>query len=207
MKMNLKTIAMALTAVFLWAGSVHAEEVPEVLTQGEAALMLANKMKLGFELDHPLTAMKAISMLQELGIAPFGGWQIDEPMMEHDLARILVFALGHQNDIPEEERNNPETTAFRDLLIREYNLDLSSLRAALSATDPKTDGRLSTGISTDPVTGQLGGGEVHGLDGLKIPVSQAMLSSAFDEVIQSPGDGSTGRPGGGTSTTPSAPAP
>jgi len=206
-------IAGAFVAGFFTMNALHAQQTREhillatEITQGEAALMLANRMGLGLNLDHPLTPMRAIQLLMAKGIVPFGGWQIDEPMMEHDLARVLVFAVGRQDEIPEGERNNPETTAFREFLVREFNLDLASLRASLDASSPRADVPADPGVTTDPLSGQLGGGESAAPGGLFIPVTEALLIGSLQTIVPSPGDGDSGRPGGGTSTTPSTPAP
>jgi len=212
MNIDFKKWVAAFSAVLLLSAPVLvAEESEEAagITQGEAARQLVLKMGLWVDLDTPPTPEASVRLLMQRGIRPFGGWQAGETLMEHDLARILVFALNEQGEIPQEEWDNPETTAFRDLLLAEYGLDLSSLRESLAVLTPAgVPPSLPEGDgTTDPLDGRGIGAETGTAGMLVFPVSDSMLAGAIGGVVPAPGDGPSGRPGGGVSTTPVVPTP
>ncbi|MCC5848125.1 MAG: hypothetical protein JJU29_08525 [Verrucomicrobia bacterium] len=170
----------------------------DTITQGEAALLLAQRLSYNIEASHPLAAHQAIKVLTENRITPFGGWDAAAPLMEHDLARILVLALGFIDEIPEEERENPETTAYRDYLVRDHNLDLSSLSAALDGVRGSRQnvgsGLAESDASSDPLRTRGQGGEVGGSAGgapfgAFIPTSEAVVAAALEAIIPTPGAG------------------
>lgn len=208
---RIKTTIFALAALALMAASpVFAEDT---ISQGEAALLLAQRLGLSAQTTRPLTQLEAVKLLMENRISPFGGWDVDAPLMDNDLARILVQALGKAGEIPEEDRDDPDTTAYNDLLLRDADLDLSSISAALAGSgarpDPAGSGLAGDTTSTDPLRGrpgdtdeQTGGAPA----GAFIPVTEAMIVEAIQQVVPSRGGGRSGRPSPTVSdTTPSQP--
>jgi hypothetical protein len=205
-------IAIALSGLTVaLATFAFAEDKP--MTQGEAAVVLAQRLGLGNSTTKPLTPGEAVRLLMENKISPFGGWQLAEPLLVRDLARVLVQALGRANQIPAEERENPDSSAYVDLLTRDFNLDLSSIAAALSqlgsASDPSGLGLLADFTSSDPLRNRGEGGEpdesVGGAPGnINLPVNLATFSAVVNKVPSRGGGG-----GGGdeeeVDTTPNVP--
>ena len=201
MKTQAKHFILAIAGLCLMIGTQsHAQDdhAETTLTQGEAALLIAQRLTYNIEASHPLAEHQAIKVLTENRITPFGGWDADAPMMEHDLARILVLALGAIGEIPEEERENPETTAYRDYLVRDHNVDLSSLSAALNTIRGDRErggsGLAESDASSDPLRSRGQGGEVGGTAGgapfgAFIPTSEAVVTAALDAVVPTPGAG------------------
>ncbi len=206
-------IAIALSGLTVAVATfAFAEDSP--MTQGEAAIVLAQRLGLGSTTTKPLTSGEAVRLLMENKITPFGGWQLGEPLLVRDLARVLVQALGRAGQIPADERDNPDTSAYVDLLTRDFNLDLSSIAAALSqlgsASDPSGLGLLADFTSSDPLRNRGEGGEpdesVGGAPGnINLPVNLATIQTIVAQV-PSPGGGGGG--GGGddkVDTTPNVP--
>lgn len=89
-------------------------EGKEGLTQGEAALALADKLGLFPALPAGANATEASAALVAQGIAPFDGWKPGETLTVGDFAKILVEAMGRGSEIPEDKKDKAE--AYVDLL-------------------------------------------------------------------------------------------
>lgn len=187
------------------------------ITQGEAALLLARKLGFFVGSTRPMDVQNAIKVLLENKISPFNGWRSSDPLTAGDLARLLVQSLNRADEIPEADRDNPETTAYRDLLEREYGMDLNkiiaSLRRVPGSKDPKGTGPLDDSASSDPLEGRSGDGDVDELGGgspvnLNTPVNESILVAALRATAPTPGDGDSGQVGeGSNNVTPSTPSP
>ncbi len=214
MRSFLKARLTLLTALFLIVPAVHVQA--ETLSQGRAAVFLAQRLGFALQTTRTLTEVEAIRLLSENNISPFGGWQIEEPLFENDLARILVQALGMEGEIPEEERDNPQTTAYQDFLIREYGLEITGTEIPAEALDlergaKNVQGTAGDNVSTDPLLSDSLGGdpsqiEPSVLGTAFLPVSETDLQSVLADVTPSPGAGPAGRPSQDVQdTTPSTP--
>jgi len=203
-----------LAAILLIVPSVHAQTAP--MSQGRAAVLLAQRLGFAMQTNRVLTELEAVRLLMENNISPFGGWQLEEPLFENDLARILVQVLGKESEIPEEERDNPQTTAFQDLLIREYGLEITGTEIPLEALGLQRStqrGQRTAGaiVTSDPLHSEPQGGDPSQitpslLGASFLPVSEADLQSALAAVTPSPGTGAAGRPSQDVQdTTPSTP--
>jgi hypothetical protein len=203
-----------LAAILLIVPAVHAQTAP--ISQGRAAVLLAQRLGFALQTNRVLTELEAIRLLLENNISPFGGWQLDEPLFENDVARILVQALGFESEIPEEERNNPQTTAYQDFLIREYGLEITGtdFPSEASTLQPRYQRALQTAgsnVTSDPLKYDPQGGDPSQitpsvLGASFLSVSEADLQSALAAVTPSPGTGAAGRPSQDVQdTTPSTP--
>lgn len=204
-----RLIALA-TALFLMP-AIYAQPA-EALTQGRAAVLLAQRLGLALQTTRTLTEVEAARLLTENNIVPFDGWQLDQPLFENDLARLLVQAMGKEAEIPEEERNNPQTTAYQDLLLLEFDLEVTGTEIPPEALQASRGGqiiqpRAGQAVSTDPL---IFDGAGQGSDQLApsvfLPVSESDLQSVLAQVTPSPGAGAAGRPSQDVQdTTPSRP--
>ncbi len=173
---------------------VESEEeapAPAAYTQGDIAILLVTKFGLLDGLANTPTPTEAVSLLMEHGITPFDGWDIYNPMSTGDLARILVQALGRVGDIDEEERDNPETDAYQDFLVREYNIDLSNIMDELEklsgVSKLQGSGALGEAVSTDALKG-------HGKDGtVRVPVTENLLRKVLESLPVARGGGDDGQ--------------
>jgi hypothetical protein len=89
-------------------------EGKEGMTQGEAALALADKLGLFPALPAGANASEASAALIAQGIAPFDGWKPGETLTVGDFAKVLVEAMGRGDEIPEDKKDKAE--AYVDLL-------------------------------------------------------------------------------------------
>jgi hypothetical protein len=87
---------------------------PEGMTQGEAALALADKLGLFPSLPAGTTATGASAALSAQGISPFDGWKPGETLTVGDFAKVLVEAMGRGDEIPDDKKDKAE--AYVDLL-------------------------------------------------------------------------------------------
>lgn len=88
---RIRTVLISCALSCLLAISVFAQE--EQKKQGEFAVQLCKA--LGLEVP----AGDYIAQLEARGIAPEGGWQIDKPMTNTEMANILAKALGLEKEI------------------------------------------------------------------------------------------------------------
>jgi hypothetical protein len=180
-----------------------------------AAVLLAQRLGFALQTNRTLTEVEATRLLMENNISPFGGWNVDEPILENDLARILVQALGVEGEIPEEERSNPETTAYADLLLRKYDVVVTGVEvpAGLLDENPGTDVEGTAGklVSTVPLIGDELGGEpgqitTTVMDSNFLPGTESGFQQILNQVTPSPGGGATGQTSDqAQDTTPSTP--
>lgn len=196
------TLSFALAFVF----PLQAEEADTALRQGEAAIYLANRLGLGTQ---TLNEMTAVQLLMSNGITPFGGWQLDQPFSVEDLARVLVQIIGAMDEIPAGERDNPETTAYKDFLIRVRNLNLDRLAIAMAPAGALSRPADMDPGATDPLRGRGGEGEsADDEGGVFVPVGFRLIETAVTRVVPSRGAGRRGRPDPEVSdTTPTEPQP
>lgn len=209
-----KSTLMMLAAGLLLMPAVQAQET-SVLSQGRAAVMLAQRLGFALQTSRTLTEVEATRLLMENNISPFGGWKVDEPILENDLARILVQALGNEGEIPESERNNPETTAYADLLLRKYDVVVTGVELPTGVLDvnptSETAGPAGTSVSTDPlITNELGGDpsqiSTTVLGPVFLPVTEEIFRQILTQATPSPGGGATGQTSDqAQDTTPSTP--
>ncbi|MCC5843102.1 MAG: hypothetical protein JJU05_02495 [Verrucomicrobia bacterium] len=209
-----KARLLILAAMLTIAPALHAQTAS--LSQGQAAVLLAQRLGFALQTTRTLTEVEAVRLLTENNISPFGGWQIEEPLFENDLARILVYAMGKEGEIPEEERDDPQTTAFQDFLIREYDLEITGSEIPPEALDLERGNRNIQGtagdvVSSDPLLSDALGGDPSQISPTVLgttflPVSEANLQAALAALTPSPGTGPAGRPSQQVQdTTPSTP--
>lgn len=225
---KLLTFSMIGALLCLGAGRLYAQDgaqegggeaAPETdtFTQGEAALLLARKLGFFVGTARPMDQQNAIKVLLENGIRPFNGWSPNDPLTAGDLSRLLVQSLGREDEIPEAERDNVETTAYQDLLEREYGMDLNQIIASVrqipSSKDPKGTGPMDESASSDPLESRSGEGDVDELGGaspvnLGTPVNESIVLAALSATAPTPGGGDSGQVDEGSdNVTPSAPSP
>jgi len=193
------------------------ETESQSITQGEAALILARRLGFFVGTTRPMDQQNAVKVLMENNIRPFDGWKVNDPLTVGDLARLLVQSMNRENEIPEEDQSNPDTTAYRDLLEREYGLNLekivASLRRTGSSKDPKGTGPLDDTASSDPLEGRSGEGDVDELGGgspvnLNTPLSEEDIQAVLTSTAPAQGGGSSGQvDDDADDTTPSSPTP
>lgn len=203
-----------LASIFLIAPALHAQAAP--MSQGRAAFLLAQRLGFGLQSNQVLSELEAIRLLMENNISPFGGWDLEQPLFENDLARMLVQALGLEFEIPEEERDNPQTAAYKDLLVREFGLEITGTELpadalSLQPVAQTVQGTAGSVVSSDPLQSAPPASSADSLGATPLsigflPVSEADLQSALSAVTPSPGTGAAGRPSGDVQdTTPSQP--
>lgn len=203
-----------LASILLIVPAVHAQAAP--MSQGRAAFLLAQRLGFGLQSNQVLSDLEAIRLLMENNISPFGGWDLEQPLFENDLARMLVQALGLESEIPQEERGNPQTAAYKDLLVREFGLEITGTEIpaeslSLQPVAQSLQASAGSAVSSDPLQSAppASGSDITGSTPLSVgflPVSEADLQSALSAVTPSPGTGAAGRPSGDVQdTTPSQP--
>lgn len=133
---------------------VEAGAVPAAsLTQGQAAVVMARQLGL-FNGSAAPTQAQAIQLLSARDIAPAGGWDSEELLNAGDLARMLVYALGLEEELGEEQLASADNDAFIDLLIEEYGVDVNEIA---NANDFESSAAFDSGSvgdsSTDPLDG------------------------------------------------------
>ncbi|GEM_PF-1854744 len=194
-------------------------ELPEgAISQGEFAVKFASKMGLWKGMTRPLTPTKAISLLTEIGISPFGGWNAANAVTPNDFARMLVQHLKALDEIDDAEEDNPETTAYMDYLKRKYNLDVNGVDVAdtpvirKGSTTPSSQFNDST--STNPLEGRGSDGEIDELRAAGLSSGAGAFNFVSDAEVDRvllatvPSQGNDGRvDGSSNNTTPSAPTP
>lgn len=87
---------------------------PDGMTQGEAAVALADKLALFPALPNGISAIEAGAALNAQGISPFGGWKADETLTVADFAKVLVEAMGRGDEIAADKKDKAES--YVDLL-------------------------------------------------------------------------------------------
>lgn len=181
---------------FAQDGEESSEQSQEVaLTQGRAAVLLANSLGLYVGQDRPLTPDEAIQLLMAEGISPFGGWKPGSIIEVGDVARILVQALGLDSDFSEEQVNDPSSQAYKDTLVENFGIDIDDIVAG--GVDITSGPNPVDGSPTDPEQAEI-----------SIPailVSEADLQKALADVVPTPGGTGTQVDGGSSNITPSAP--
>ncbi len=144
------------TALFAQEADTSSQEITpsEEITQGQAAILLVRRLGLWQDSGIVLTQNEAILRLQNLNIAPLGGWDTGEPLNLNELARMLAQALELDSDFSEAEKSDPEAKAHKEALIAQYNLDVDELVQQLDRNRvriPSALGRILDSTETDPV--------------------------------------------------------
>jgi len=185
------SIATAILCTFSLSGFAQeggaadsSEPSAPALTQGQTATIIARRLGL-LTGSSPLTQARAIQLLSSLGVSPEGGWNVDEELSPGALARILVSALGLEDELSADELAGDDDQPFIDLLIEKYDVDVTSLDSVIS-NKPSSDPLLEDG--NDP-----------------LPIDQEDLNTVLDALVGSQG-GTGGQVGDSSSNiTPSAP--
>ncbi len=115
----------------------------DAISQGRAAVLLANAMGLGADSSGPLTEDSAIRLLNAQGIAPLGGWDSDANLTSAELARFMVQALGADADFSQEQVNDPSAQAYKDLLIADFDVDVDKLEIDTGTSTQSQSGTVS----------------------------------------------------------------
>ena len=122
------------------------------MTQGEAALALISKLGLFPALPNAPSSQEAAAALTAQGISPFEGWKPDETLTVGDFAKVLVEAMGRQDEIADENKNKPE--AYVELLkgmginVESGNDGLDGVAALVEVFNAAVDG---ASLNTDPL--------------------------------------------------------
>jgi len=217
-KLNTLICSLLAAVAFIMAAqlaSAQDEASPE-LTQSEVALVLAHRLGFFVGVTRPPSPQEAVKQLLENKISPLGGWQLDQPLLVNDLTRLLVQALGREQEIPVEERGNPETTAYTDFLVREFDFDIAKIMNELlrvpASNNPQNSGPIREAVSSDPLRGRGEGGDqfMGGTPGtFNIPISERFFKETLQIIVPVPGGG--GDEGAvdekQVNATPSAPQP
>lgn len=143
---------------FLCATAVTAQEekaANQEITQGQAAVLLVRRLGLWQDDSIVLTQNEAISRLDNLNIAPLGGWDVESLLTVNELARMLSQALELDGEFSEAEKSDPDAKAHKEALIAQYNLDVDDLVQQLARNRvqiPSAVGRIPDTTESDPVT-------------------------------------------------------
>ncbi|MDA3873116.1 MAG: hypothetical protein PF795_04070 [Kiritimatiellae bacterium] len=127
----------------------------EEITQGQAAVLLVRRLGLWQDNGIVLTQNQAISRLENLNIAPLGGWDADEGLPVNEVARMLAQALQLDGEFSDAEKSDPDAKAHKEALIAQYNLDVDDLVQQLARNRVQfrsAVGRISDRIESDPLT-------------------------------------------------------
>lgn len=122
------------------------------MTQGEAAMALITKLGLFPALPNAASSQEAAAALTAQGISPFEGWKPDETLTVGDFAKVLVEAMGRQDEIAAENKDKPE--AYVELLkgmginVESGNDGLDGVAALVEVFNAAVDG---ASLNTDPL--------------------------------------------------------
>ena len=116
--------------------SFAADASKDSITQGEAAILLAQYTGLSPNLSPNPSAQECITALLERGITPFGGWELSKILTVADFAKIVVHALGATHEI-EGDENDPKTYIQ---YLKGINIPIESVSETLEKlpSDPKS---------------------------------------------------------------------
>lgn len=168
------------------ASSVYAAESgSQAMPQGQAALLIANRLGLFAGSSTLATETMAVQRLAAQGVTPDGGWDTDASMTPGSLARLLVQALGVESELTDSEIAGNDDEPFLDLLIEMYGLDLSNVTMDAAGINAAMDALVGPPSAPNPITGAPGDP---------------------DRTPSNP-PGSAGSGGGGGSGSPSGAAP
>lgn len=155
--------AFAVTGVGLRAAEGEAKEgeakeeavVSEAnITQGQAAIIFAQRLGLGASLPASPSGADAAAALLAQGIAPFDGWQLDQVLTYGDLARIVALAMNLEVD--PDKTDDPQ--AYLDA-VKAANFGLSGEPSANEAAQL---------LNTTASTGSGVGGQLSSSDPLRV---------------------------------------
>ena len=171
------------------------------LTQGQAAVLIARRLGLFKSSSAAPTQASAIQVLSARGVSPKGGWDAVAVLTPGQLARLLVQALGLEQELSEAQIAGDDAQPYIDLLIEKFGVDVSQIGtgAALANAVPRKNKGAGIGPTdgetlTDPLgTPPLTGGDIDNV----VPVSQKDLVDALNAIV--------GGSGGSGNITPSAP--
>jgi len=167
----------------------------QAISQGRAAVLLANSLGLYVDQAEPLTPVEAIMLLTSRGISPLGGWELNGTLTTENMARIIVQSLGLDEEFTEEQRNDPTAQAYKDILIEEYDVDIDNL---LSSGVELTSG-------TNPAEGEPSDPQQEETSDPQTLVSTQNLQQVIAVLVPTPG-GTGGQVDDDSSDiTPSAP--
>lgn len=169
------------------------EAASQTITQGRAAVLLANSLGLYVGQLGNLTPQVAAQLLAEQGIAPVGGWAITEPLNTATLARILGQSLGIDSEFTDEQKNDPDAQAYRDALLADFDLDVDNLPSLSLPPLTNTEGN----DPTAPEQTDVGEPEVL--------VNVSDFEAALAAIVPSAGGDGGQVDDGASDITPSAP--
>lgn len=87
----MRKLLFAVLGLVLMAAPVFADQTPQNATQGQLAGQLAWRLGLGAD---NLPAQEAARRLEEAGVAPWGGWQVDQALTYGNLHQVLHQSYG-----------------------------------------------------------------------------------------------------------------
>jgi|GEM_PF-1853976 len=184
------------------APAVEAEEPASTLTQGQAAVIIARSLGLFSGQVAVPTQAQSIQLLLARNISPAGGWDPAAELSAGDLARMLVFALGSQDELSEAELAADNNDPFIDLILEKTGTDIPAIITAnrlnrvpiLAGTD-SFDGATSDPLIILPLE--------EFADEDEIPVDQEDLEETLASVVASQGGSGGQVDGGSNNITPS----
>ncbi len=173
------------------------------LTQGQAAVIIARRLGLFNVAASAATQASAIQLLSGRGVAPEGGWNADTLLTPGQLARLLVQALGLEDELSEAQIAGTDNQPYIDLLIEKYGVDVSELGTAaeVAGAVPGDNGLNDPADESnkDPLVSSPLSGPGDDSEPESIPVSQSDLEATLAAIVGGSGGGGSGN------MTPSAP--
>ena len=118
------------------------------VTQGEFASMLVNVLGLSRFLGANPSVHESFAALLENGISPVTGWQADKVVTRGDLARVIVQALGE-----EEEIKNPKDPKSWIMHLEKKGISIDTVGSSLTGLKPLPEpiAHNVASVSTDPL--------------------------------------------------------
>jgi hypothetical protein len=177
------------------AAEATAETAEVAISQGRAAVLLANSLGLYVGYLDPLTPEQAIQLLIAEDISPLGGWEPQAEMNVNTIARLLAQALGLDEDFTDEQVSDPTSQAYKDALIAEYDVDIDSLVSSgiLITSGPNPN----EGFPVNSDQEETGDPEIL--------VSEPDVRATLAALVPTTGGDGGQVDGGSTNVTPSAP--
>lgn len=182
-----KLVAMVLVAVVGLSLSLPnvqaADQGSKQVTQGELASMLVRITGLTKYLPNNFSPVEASAVCLLNGIAPDGGWKMDQVVTRADLAKVVVQAMGKVDEVS----NPDDPQAYIDYL-KSIGVPIDTVTQAVGNLGPSAD---SVGLqpdnvgSTDPIKDpgpERGGGLNEGPTGTLLQ-SSFVTAEEVEKVI------------------------
>jgi hypothetical protein len=154
---NMKKMLMILLAGLMTASVAFAQGMPEkgqALTYSQLADLLVKALGLVEYLPNGASVQQQFDILMQNGIAPSGGWTMDEeaPVTKGDLARVLVQALQREDEV-----ENPDDPQSWVEALTAMGISLSAASEALGSVDalPEVVASDLGFTSTDPLVADV----------------------------------------------------